>query len=101
MADAVAFDLSDPAAVLLWVRGAVARLAFPGIGPGLAKQVAPAAHLNRIGLAAPAYDVLQEGIKALWGVEVVIPTNARVQEVADAIRDAYAQRADAREAGAS
>lgn len=85
-------DLSDPDTVLHWVRGTVASfigLAVIGDAAVAAKRVSPAAHLNRLGLTAPDYDALQRGIALLWGVEVIVPTNARVQEVADAILAAY------------
>lgn len=94
MAD-TAINLTDPATVLLCVRAAVACLIGLGEGAEAARQVSPAAHLNRLGLAVPDYDGLQQGIKALWGVEIVIPTNARVQDVADAILIAYERRATA------
>lgn len=88
-------DLTDPDTVLTWVRGHVARLAGIGVGIEAAAKVAPAAHLSRLGLSAPDYDQLQSGIAMLWDVEVIIPTNARVQEVAGAILAAYTRRSTA------
>lgn len=97
MADTVSgylirIDPTDPASVLTFVRGSVAILAGLGTDGGAYNKVAPAAHLNRLGFTLPDYDNLQDVIRGMFQVDVVIPTNARVSEVAEAIRDAQARR---------
>lgn len=68
------------ASALNWLREAVAALAC--IGPGKGHQIAPAAHLSRLGLVAPDYDHLARAIRVRWGVVVEIHTHDRVSDVA-------------------
>ncbi|MFL7904705.1 hypothetical protein ACJ41P_26495 [Azospirillum argentinense] len=89
----IRIEPTDPASVLTFVRGSVAILAGLGTDGGAYNKVAPAAHLNRLGFTPPDYDNLQDVIRGMFQIEVIIPTNARVSEVADAIRGAHARRA--------
>lgn len=92
MADGTILAQPGPAAIQLWVRGAVAALAGHGVGLPAAKRISPAAQLRRLGFTVPDYDELQQGIARQWGVEIVISTNARVQEIAEAILAATTRR---------